>query len=288
MGARRRGRAAGPQRADAAGLPEELGAGRGDPGQEPRSANRSRRDVGSREPPNRALRGPHSRRRRRRCAPARGRTGRASSGRSPDRFGRRPVRSPWALRVRAFVIAGEATDGLGRTNVRASHLAPGYLARRDRTNARRAGPHPGRPDSEPPPRSRARAEGSIVRTSASGASGRSIRWTAEATTLITPSRRSSSPRTDDQRGRAHREPVLLVDGRQDDHVGHAGLVLDQQEHDPLGGRRALAGDEHAGDARRSLPSGIRSSVGAADRGRVEAGADQLERVLVQRHALSAP
>ena len=51
----------------------------------------------------------------------------------------------------------------------------------------------------------------------------------------------------------HRQAVAVVDGGQDDHVRHSRLVLDQQEHDPLRGRRALAGDEHPGDGdRRSI------------------------------------
>ena len=41
--------------------------------------------------------------------------------------------------------------------------------------------------------------------------------------------------------------VGLVDRRPDDQVHLAVLVLEQHEDDPVGGRRALPGDRHAGD-----------------------------------------
>ena len=41
--------------------------------------------------------------------------------------------------------------------------------------------------------------------------------------------------------------VCLVDGRRDDQVHLAVLVLEEHEHDAVGSRWALAGDRHAGD-----------------------------------------
>ena len=68
-----------------------------------------------------------------------------------------------------------------------------------------------------------------------------------ATTLITPSRRSSRPRACTSERRPHRQAVALVDGRRDDQVDRPPLVLEQHEDDPVRGRRALAGDDHPGD-----------------------------------------
>ena len=50
---------------------------------------------------------------------------------------------------------------------------------------------------------------------------------------------------DQGRGADH-GPVALVDGRRDDQVDGAALVLEQHEDDPLGGLGTLAGDDHAG------------------------------------------
>ena len=54
-----------------------------------------------------------------------------------------------------------------------------------------------------------------------------------------------------QRLGAHGQPVALVDGRRDDQVDRAELVLEQDEDDPLGGARAAGGRR---PGRRSSPA----------------------------------
>jgi hypothetical protein len=44
--------------------------------------------------------------------------------------------------------------------------------------------------------------------------------------------------------------MALVNGRGDDEVDRAALVLKQDEGDPIGGLGALAGGNHAGDLNR--------------------------------------
>ena len=68
-------------------------------------------------------------------------------------------------------------------------------------------------------------------------------------------------------GAGHRA-VALVDLGPHDQVDHAGLVLQQQEHDAVGGGRALAGDHQPGHATSRAVGGSR----AARRRRAHAGA----------------
>ena len=92
-----------------------------------------------------------------------------------------------------------------------------------------------------------------------------------------PARRSAASRAalgEQQRLRAHDQPVALVDRRRHDQVDRAELVLEQQEDDPLGRPRPLARDDQPADrtgvscrqrlevARRDRPGG---QLGAAAR-----------------------
>ena len=50
--------------------------------------------------------------------------------------------------------------------------------------------------------------------------------------------------------------MALVDGRRDDQVHLAVLVLEQHEDDPVGGRGALAGDRRGRRPRLTLHGGL--------------------------------
>ena len=76
--------------------------------------------------------------------------------------------------------------------------------------------------------------------------------------------------------------VLLEALGGDDGVGEAGLVLDGDEDEPLGGPRPLADDHHAGHAR-AAPLRHRAEIGGArDPLTVERGAREGDRVRADR------
>ena len=68
-----------------------------------------------------------------------------------------------------------------------------------------------------------------------------------ATTLVTPSTRSSLPRTTSAARLPRHPPVALPQARRADHVEHPGLVLQVEERDPARGRRPLPVGDHAAD-----------------------------------------
>ena len=68
----------------------------------------------------------------------------------------------------------------------------------------------------------------------------------------------------------------------DDGVGEAGLILDGDEDEPLGGARPLADDHHAGHPRPPSPRHRAELGGARDPLAVESRAREGDRVLADR------
>ena len=88
---------------------------------------------------------------------------------------------------------------------------------------------------------------------------------------------------EDERLAAHDRPVPLVDVRRDDEVHLAVLVLEQHEHDPVRGRRALTRDRHPRERdRRPVPRLV--ELGARERAGRQVRAEERERVRPDREA----
>jgi len=77
--------------------------------------------------------------------------------------------------------------------------------------------------------------------------------------------------------------VALVDGRRDDQVDRAALVLEQDEGDAVGGLGTLAGGDHAGDLDGGAVVETIEVAGAGEL-RVETGAQELHRVAGDRQS----